>query len=157
MSMPLQKPGKSEQVVGTPDDFFQAVVKRFGGFTWDLAADWSNTKCIFYLDEAQNSLTKDWHKLAPGCNLWLNPPYADIGRWAVKAACEREFGASIFMLVPASVGSSWYSNFVEPYAYVLALSPRLTFVGHKHPYPKDLLLCCYNSWGFSGFETWRWK
>jgi phage N-6-adenine-methyltransferase len=155
--MPLQKPGKSEQVVGTPDDFFQAVVKRFGGFTWDLAADWNNTKCINFIDEAQNSLVQDWHKLTPKGNLWLNPPFGKIAPWVDKAGDESREGCNVFVLVPASVGSDWFQNYVEYAAYVLALSPRLTFVGHNHPYPKDLLLCCFNAWGFAGFETWRWK
>jgi phage N-6-adenine-methyltransferase len=154
-TMPDQKPGRSIQSVETPDDFFGACVARFGEFTWDLAASPGNSKCEFFIDEETNSLTKPWHELAD--NLWLNPPFEKITPWAAKAATEHKKDANIFMLVPASVGSNWYREFVDPYAYVFALSPRLTFVGHKSAYPKDLILCSFNSWEMKGFEGWRWK
>lgn len=155
MTMPIQKPGKSEQVVGTPDDFFQAAQERFGKFTWDLAADNSNAKCENFFTVEQNSLVQNWSKLDG--NLFLNPPFERIAPWAEKCALESHLGANIFMLVPASVGSNWYLEFVEPYAYVFALSPRLTFIGHNTSYPKCLVLAYYSSYHLTGFKTWRWK
>lgn len=155
MTMPVQKPGKSEQSVETPEEFFLAVVDRFGCFLWDLAADHLNTKCPQFYNEDMNSLNQDWSKLQG--NLWLNPPYADIEPWVAKCHEESIRGANIFMLVPASVGSNWYKNYVHNRAYVLALSPRIKFVGHTHLYPKDLILVIYNAWGLVGFDTWRWK
>lgn len=152
--MPMQKPGKSRQDFPTPDDFIQAFIQRFGPISYDLAADDTNTKCPSgWFDKVNDSLERDWHKL-PG-NLWLNPPYEKIEPWAFKCAEESRFGAKIFMLVPASIGSNWYRDYVEPYAYTLALNPRLSFDG-KHPYPKDCLLACYLH-GFTGFQTWEWK
>jgi phage N-6-adenine-methyltransferase len=152
--MPEQKPGKSEQDVSTPDNFIEAFVKRFGIITWDLAADSSNSKGLSHFDKEHDSLSQNWSTL-PG-NLWLNPPYEKIGPWAAKCAMESREGAKIFMLVPASVGSNWYLDYVHRHAYVLALNPRLKFVGHKTAYPKDLILCCYQN-HLSGFNVWRWK
>lgn len=153
MIMPEQKPGRSRQDYGTPDDFMGAAIGRFGPFMVDLAASVENTKCPVYFDEQSNGLAQEWHKLSG--NLWLNPPYEDISSWAEKCAIEAAQGAKIFMLVPASVGSNWYRDFVEPYAYVLGLNPRLSFDG-KSPYPKDCILCCYIH-GLTGFKTWNWK
>lgn len=154
MTMPKQKPGRSRQDYETPDDFFQAVQHRFGMMVFDLAASMDNSKCgSFFYNEQDDSLTHVWH--GKGGNVWLNPPYGDIGPWAEKCAIESAAGAKIFMLVPASIGSNWYMDFVEPYAYVLAPSPRLSFDG-KHPYPKDVILACYLH-GLTGFKTWRWK
>lgn len=126
---------------------------RFGRMMFDLAADKDNSKCgscFFSIED--DSLSQKWRGYG---NLWLNPPYADIGPWAEKCAVASAAGAKIFMLVPASVGSNWYMDFVEPYAYVLALNPRLSFDG-KNAYPKDVILACYLH-GLTGFKTWRWK
>jgi phage N-6-adenine-methyltransferase len=155
MTMPVQKPGRSEQSVQTPNDFMEAVVARFGPMAVDLAADASNRKCPVFLSEEDNSLNVDWHRLDG--NLWLNPPFEKIDPWAQKAAFESQLGANVFMLVPASVGSNWYRDFVEPYAYVFAINPRLKFVGHKTCYPKCLVLAYYSSYRLKGFDTWRWK
>jgi phage N-6-adenine-methyltransferase len=153
MTMPEQKPGRSKQDYSTPDDFMFALKERFGYPTWDLAASPENTKCDHFYTEKEDSLSKNWHH-----NLgfqWLNPPYENIEVWAAKCAFESTLRAKIFLLVPASVGSEWYKNWVEPYAYVLGLNPRLSFDG-KNPYPKDCILAIYN-YGLTGFKTWRWK
>src|ERR1017187_9990574 len=42
MTMPVQKPHSSKQAVGTPDDFLEALQKRFGKITIDLAAHKAN-------------------------------------------------------------------------------------------------------------------
>lgn len=152
--MPEQKPGRSKQDYGTPDDLFQAITKRFGYFDWDLAATAENSKCVNFITPETNSLTQPWYKLMG--NLWLNPPYGNIEPWARHCSLMSANGARVFMLVPASVGSDWYRDYVEPCAYVLALSPRITFVGCDDPYPKDCILACYLH-GLTGFKQWRWK
>jgi hypothetical protein len=165
--VPKQKPGRSEQTVATPRDFLDAVEKRFGKMTWDLAATSANAITrngnYFGPDHCvtgrRDALINDWTKRTG--NLWLNPEFGDIAPWVKKCAeldlMGRHSGrlARLFLLVPASVGSNWFHEFVFSRALVLFLSPRLTFVGHTQAYPKDLLLACY---GFKpGFEWWRWK
>lgn len=154
--MPIQKPGRSKQDYETPDNFIEAFNWRFDAIDWDLAASKENTRGEFFFDEASNSLTQKWEECAG--NLWLNPPFTKIGVWAKKCAdtAIREPTSRIFLLVPASVGSDWYRDFVEPYAYVLGLNPRLTFKGCNDPYPKDCILACYLN-GLTGFKTWSWK
>lgn len=155
-TMPAQKPGKSEQSVETPNEFIEAVKERLGidEFIMDLAASPENTKAEKFFTEADNSLSKSW---PPVGWCWLNPPYADLGTWTMKAHDESFSNAHIAMLVPASVGSSWWFDYVTPRAYINFLHPRLIFVGHKSPYPKDLALLLYAPYLYGGSTNWTWK
>lgn len=154
--MPKQQPGKSEQEVETPGDFLQAVKGKLGTkyFSIDLAADEENAVSGQFYSERDNALIQDWVYAGWA---WLNPPYADIHPWVEKANHESKLGAHVAMLVPASVGSNWWADHVHEQAYVLFASPRITFVGHTSPYPKDLALLLYTPFGASGYDTWRWK
>lgn len=149
--------GVSHQEYATPRDFVEAVRKRLGitNFSWDLAASSDNTVCPRYIDVATNSLTVDWNNLGQrDCWLWLNPPFADIAPWARKCAEESDKGARIVFLVPASVGSNWYAQYVHGKSLVLFIRPRLSFDGNN-PYPKDCILAIYGM--AAGFECWDWR
>lgn len=158
--MPAQKPGKSKQDYQTPPEFLDAVRRRFGPITWDLAAHEGNHVCPNWFgpggtkQDALNPLGF-WRDI-PGL-LWLNPPYADIGLWAMRCTQESKQGARIAFLVPASVGSNWFRDFVFEKSLVLFLNPRLSFDG-KHPYPKDCLLAIYGvkAWELR-CDIWNWK
>ena len=168
MSAPKQKPGRSKQDVQTPRDLLDAVERRFGRIVVDLAATRDNAVvengCYYgkgsLFGGTEDSLQVPWARYAPGLPhelQWLNPPYANIWPWAAKCAEEGEMGARIAMLVPASIGSNWFAEHVHDKALVLAISPRVTFVGHTSPYPKDLILAVYGPWVAPGFDTWRWR
>jgi len=153
--MPKQKPGRSEQTVQTPPDFMAAVVELFGPMTFDLAATADNKQANKFFSREDDALAQDWTRL--GGNLWLNPPYSDIGPWAAKCALSAPHGQyerRIFLLVPASVGATWFAQHVHGEALVLAFSPRLKFVGHSSSYPKDCILAVFGE--RPGFEAWRW-
>lgn len=154
--MPKQKPGRSRQDYGTPPELLYALKKRLHihEFSIDLAASPENAVASQYYTEADDALVQDW--VFNGW-AWLNPPFGDIEPWVAKAANEAEKGANIVMLVPASVGSNWWSAYVEHYSYQLFLNPRLTFVGETTPYPKDCALLLYTPLGLTGNECWRWK
>lgn len=155
--MPEQKPGRSEQVVCTPEDFLGSLRMRLAipEWSWDLAADHSNKVCDSCYTEADDALIQRWN-MVDGWN-WCNPPYGDIEPWVAKARFESLKGANTAMLVPASVGSNWWAQFVHNHAYVLFARPRLTFKGHNTPYPKDLAVLLYNAMGAKGYDTWNWK
>lgn len=151
--------GNSRQDYGTPRVFLDAVEARFGELQFDLAATAENAVTTEYYDENINALSSDWAaNLASfvNCLAWLNPPFADIAPWAERCARFSSPRLRILLLVPASVGSNWFAEHVHKKAVVLGLSPRLTFVGMKDPYPKDLILCAFG-FGCSGFDLWRWK
>jgi phage N-6-adenine-methyltransferase len=153
--MPAQKPGKSEQTVGTPRDFLDAVEKRWGKITFDLAATKDNAVCKRFYSPEDDSLNKKWRKLEGV--LWLNPPFSRIEPWAHK--CEHSLMARAFkdllFLVPASVGANWFVEHCYRKALVIFLQGRLTFVGHAQPYPKDMILVDYGA--NPGFEVWDWR
>ena len=151
---PTIRKGKSNQVVVIPWNFIHACQHRFGPIGFDLAASAENTKAPFFFSEEQDSLSKSWKNLADLC--WLNPEFDPIEPWAEKCALSwRQHNQKILMLVPASVGSNWFSDHVWGTARAIALNGRITFVGSTTPYPKDLMICAY---GWSpGFEVWRWN
>lgn len=154
-TMPIQKPGRSEQIVCTPPIFLDALRNRLGieRFDIDLAASSDNAVAEVYYTEADDALVQPWTGSGWG---FCNPPFGDIEPWVCKAWTESCKGANIAMLLPASVGSNYWKSYIDQKAYVLFLSPRLTFVGHKHPYPKDLALLLYNAFGGTGYACWRW-
>lgn len=149
--------GGSKQDYETPQEFMNAVGKRFRGIEFDLAATEQNSKCgrsYFGLDKGIDSLKQSWNEI-PGW-LWLNPPFSDITPWAQKCAAEMELGAKILFLTPASVGSNWFQQWVRPSAHTLFLNGRIQFVGAADPYPKDLMLSVY-AHGLTGDSIWKWK
>lgn len=143
---------------GTPRDFIAAVEARFGPIVFDLAASVHNAKASKYWTREDDSLTKSWARIFnAGGNLWLNPEFSDIARYAEKCAEESaQRNGLILLLTPASIGTDWFARHVNRKAFVLGISPRLTFEGCLDPYPKDLMLSVYGH-GLSGFDTWRWK
>jgi hypothetical protein len=166
-TMPRQKPNRSRQDFETPDDLIAAVkwLLKIAEFRVDLAADSTNAKSTAWLGPgveegvfggwgslALDSLTADWH-FNEWC--WLNPPFSNIAPWARKCS---EYATSTYIafLVPASVGSNWYRDYVEPFAAVRALTGRPSFDG-VGPYPKDLILALYGPGFLPSFKTWNWK
>lgn len=160
-NMPVHNRGRSKQDFSTPPQLLRAVEHRLriGQFVIDLAASEDNKVCPAFYSEDEDSLNSPWRThYGDGDGWgWLNPPYGNIEPWTKKSIVEaKEFGAKIVMLVPSSVGSLWWKKFVAPHAYVVHLSPRITFVGCSTPYPKDCSLLLYTPWGFTGTEYWNW-
>jgi phage N-6-adenine-methyltransferase len=155
-TVPRQRPGSSEQVVCTPIDFLDSVKDRLAieRFAIDLAADPSNAVAEKFYTEADDALLQDWRSGGWG---WCNPPYADIAPWVHKAWIEAGKGAQVAMLLPASCGTNWWRDNVHNKAYVLFVNPRITFVGHTTPYPKDLAILLYTPQLSYGYDYLRWK
>ena len=155
--MPAQKPGRSKQDYQTPREFVLAVYKylHIQRFTLDIAASAENAIAEPYYTEQDDAFTQGLTWKSEGWS-WLNPPFARIAPWVEKAYQETCQGARIAVLVPAGVGSNWWANWVHHKAHVLLLSPRLTFVGAKDPYPKDCALLLYGCVP-ADYECWRWK
>lgn len=160
-TMPRQRPGESKQDYQTPPEFIAAVTRRFGRLTWDLAAtpETAVTRC-FFSPQLLDATQADWTEhLGPRDVGWLNPPFGKIGSvWLplVTKWLERIPGLKVLSLLPASVGSEWFAEHCNGRSMNLGLSPRMTFVGEKDPYPKDLMLSCFG-YGVHGFDCWRWQ
>lgn len=159
--MPKQRPGESEQVVQTPPEFIAAVERVFGRLDYDFAAlstNRVNDLPYFGPDHPDESYRDGVAALWPEDGIgWLNPEFSDIHPWAYKCYGETMFSSlHVLMLVPASVGANWYRDWVQPYADVYSVG-RMKFVGHKHLYPKDLILCHYWKLGGGKFKHWEWR
>lgn len=163
MAPPKQKPGKSKQDYQTPKEFLEKVKKRFQikDFSIDLAASCDNTVASKYYTITDNALTQPW---CVNGIAWCNPPYDNITPWVKKAYNESrpDKYQKILMLLPASVGSNWFRDFVFEKAPVLFLNGRLAFM-KDHPtwlYPKDTMLL---EWGYQKeccgqwFSLWDWR
>jgi hypothetical protein len=173
--MPAQRLGNSKQDYSTPRAFLDAVERRWGELTFDLAGTHANAvvrefnrrvpKC--YTPE-QDSFKQPWGPKKVGLRPWLNPPFGHIEPWAARCAAKAlDFRSpqpapdapyKIFFLVPASVGSNWFARYVdlpvkEGLARCCFLQGRLSFDG-KNPYPKDCMLVVYND--TPGYEIWDW-
>lgn len=146
--------GSSVQTYSTPPEFLAAVEREHGEISFDLAASPENSVAAKWFSETDNSLVQDWTKLHG--LLWLNPPFSNIRPWAKKCLESRESNPStkIAFLVPASVGSGWYRDYVHARSFIRFLNGRLKFDG-CNPYPKDCMLCLF---GYPpGFGVWKWK
>lgn len=149
---------KGPQDVGTPDEFLAAVRQVFGTPYFDLAASKQNhvTKHYYTPEHDALSPTTKWPHFKPTWGshpaghrvfqrwLWLNPPYSNIQSWVERCVMEKQRGRSIMVLIPASVGSRWWSEYVEAHAYVLPLIPRMRFKGYAQTNARDLAFLLYS-------------
>jgi hypothetical protein len=65
--------------------------------------------------------------------------------------------AKIALLVPASVGSNWYRDFIHERhgVKVLFLNGRICFDG-KNGYPKDCMLVLFGTGQPFAVDVWTW-
>lgn len=157
-TMPAQRPGSSEQAVGTPRPFLDAVERRFGPIRWDLAANASNAVVPNYYGpgspHGEDTYQKSWH--LHGGVLWLNSQFDQLAEATAKSNADGRQGARVVQLSPASVSTEWFARNVHQQAMVLFLRPRIKFVGEEDPFPKDLAIFAWGPWVSPGYSTWRW-
>lgn len=164
MTEPRQKPTKSKQDFGTPDEFYRAVCWRFGTPQIDLAARADNTLCDRFISPEENTLVTPWPE---GIIRWLNNEFGKTAKYVAKCrrVAEQDSIGTTIQLIPASIGSNWFAKHCEGVAEVIAIRPRLVFKGTE-PNPKDGRLDCYPKdlmlliWGAAAtpgkLSTWRW-
>src|SRR5687768_1762099 len=129
----------SEQVVSTPWEFIRAVEAKFGPIAYDLAATNENRKAPKWITPEQDTFKQNWAELLNGGLGWLNPEFDPMVVSVEKCALEQQRGAEFLTLSPASVSTNWFWDYVQPYATVITLTPRIAFVGshklHKKGHP----------------------
>lgn len=166
--MPVQSSSTSKQNYETPPEFIAAVETRFGSLHVDLACGPLDQLDITRADNRkaplgivypnEDTFSVAWAQYYGDMNCWLNPEFKRLEPYFEKCAREaasfRDDG-KILVLTPASVGANYFSDYVHKRALVLALQPRITFVGEKDPYPKDCVLSIYGPSITPGFDVWR--
>jgi DNA N-6-adenine-methyltransferase (Dam) len=164
---------ESKQDYATPTEFLDAVETRWGKLHLDLAAHSQNVKLPRWYGpggEKENTLAidLDW-PLDLRC--WLNPEFNNIEPYVAKCCLTQrrrrlarfdvngmdasETLGAIFLLVPASIGSNWFRDYVNGVAAIYALNPRIQFDGSEDPFMRDCILAVYGH--LPGFDVWRWK
>lgn len=126
----------------TPWDFFHMVDHEFN-FDLDVAADYMNAKCDKYFDQDQDGLSQDWS----GHVCWCNPPYGrQLSRWVKKAyESTRNPGTVVVMLIPARTDTSYFHDYILPFAEIRFIRGRLYFGGSKCPAPFGSMLVIFRS------------
>lgn len=158
----------SKQDYQTPKNFIQAVENRFGKISFDLAASAHNTQHERYFAapgsedlfaEGYDLFAQDLGALsktvARRSIMWLNPEFKRIEPYAEKIATAKLVNeVRIGFLVPASIGSNWYRDFVYGKSATKHLHGRLCFDG-IHPFPKDCLFALFGD-SELGTTIWEW-
>jgi hypothetical protein len=127
MSGPNSAPELGQQNYRTPKAFLEACARRghWSRYGWDLACTPEDCVAVkggyFYPDF--DALERDWRELG---NLlcWCNPPFAQAGAFARKAA---ESGIRAHLLVPVALGTVWWRKYVHQRALVAGVG-RVRFL-----------------------------
>lgn len=161
---------ETKQDYGTDKKFLDALETQYN-IEWDLACTKENCVVSYpgprgFFHPEFDALKLNWWDLDISDTGWLflNPPFANIRPWVEKCYKESLDDARIILLTPASVGATWFNDFVFNKAHVFFLKGRLTFEGMKpnpktgkvDPYPKDCMISVFDNF-HTGFNIWDWK
>lgn len=130
----------------TPQYLFDELNERFS-FELDVCATSENAKCERFYSPDQDGLSQPW---AP-FTCWCNPPYGrEIRHWVQKAKESAELGAQVVCLIPARTDTSYWHDFIFPFAHVEFLRGRIKFGDAKHgaPFPSAVVVfrpCDYDA------------
>lgn len=69
----------------------------------------------------------------------------NIYPWADRCVYEALRGRDTMMLVPASLDTAWWGDWVDGNAWWCGLKGRITFIGHTQGYPRALALILFSS------------
>jgi phage N-6-adenine-methyltransferase len=145
----------------TPRDLLFAVQRKFGvRLAFDIACDRENAVAPqgFYYPE-HDALASAWPTLGADEAAWCNPQFNRSSAFA-RVASESPHCRTL-MLVPASVGTNWWAEYVAPFALVAFLRPRIVFLNPdgsrcEAGINRDCALLAYG-WqpGVHVYEDWR--
>lgn len=159
----------SEQAYRSPPELLAAVERKFGKITFDLAC--TSEDCVveegFCIDQGHDSLVESWNAIGEGIG-WLNPMWKDAGKYARRA---RAFMPSRRILLNCQLApdTTWYRDYVHPYARVFALIPRVPYLkpdgapafvdkrGKPLGINRPVMVAAYGFGLEPGLEMWEWR
>jgi len=138
----------------TPVEVF-ATLSKSHDFTVDLCASLQNSLCDFWVTEGVDIFSPLGEEIVRNAArafdhvehpyAWVNPPYRGAGKtglFIVRAVdlC-LAYGLGLVALIPASVGSNWWRECVDPMFDFVIFTPRLRFVGAPSSAQFDTAIC----------------
>lgn len=111
----------------TPRPLVRGLANAYadGQFALDVAACARSTVAPCFYDSKRDGLTKDWHRDASGGVCWMNCPYSAKEAWLLKAIETARAGTTVVALLPASVDTAWFQDYVLQAAEVLLVRGRV--------------------------------
>jgi phage N-6-adenine-methyltransferase len=119
----------------TPDEVVEEFAQRYAVatiegwkvFNLDPCARADNSQAMFYYDQAADGLAQEWFGV-----VFVNPPYSNPGPWCQKAAEEVAAGHAqrVVMLLPPSIDTDWFHDWVQPFADVEFRRGRIAFLDY---------------------------
>ncbi len=156
---------------GTPSKLTDGLRELGYSLALDVCADVGNTKCAYWIEQGEDSLSVNWGKRLIDIGLgleywcWMNPPYGTaIGEWTDKAVLEAAAGVKTVALVPARPDTAWwwralmggsaYYWLSEPRFHVWFLKGRLRFQGAPDDAPFPSALIFFDDSGLEPSARW---
>lgn len=124
----------------TPLELFREWDEKYN-FTLDVCATPKNALVDEFFSEEDDGLSKDWSGVC-----WMNPPYGRaIKLWVAKAYQESLKGATVVALIPARTDTSYWHQYIFPFADTHFLRGRVRFLqdGAKFgpaPFPSAIVV-----------------
>lgn len=127
--MPRSVTTKPKQDWETPDWLFRKLDEEFH-FTLDGAANEENSKCEWFIGEAEDARKVEWGKDEV---VFFNPPYGRGGMlngWLSHAVEQKEKGTVSVWVLPASSDTHWWHDYIMAGgAEIRYIDGRLHFSG----------------------------
>ena len=163
----------------TPRSLYDRLNNAFGPFTLDPCAEPSTAKCEIFFTEEDNGLLQNWG----GRKVFMNPPFGrhesackpnckkktcvtrghhidkDIPgteEWVAKAWVESMKGATVVGIVPASLSSSWWHDYVMKATTLIIVEGRVSYIFEGEPtgHPDfDTVIAVWTPEGNEGFPS----
>jgi len=125
----------STQNTETPKKFVREVERLFRiKFRYDMAASEDNAKAPIWYGEEFDSLKNPWPR--DGW-IWLNPPFANLGKWVNKCDLEANLGSKIVSIWPLSSDLNQKAAWTHSCVNVLH--------GRVWPLVRGCMLCVWDS------------
>ena len=124
----------------TPPDLFEAITECWGPFDLDAAATADNALLANFLTPEIDALSVEWGDY--GGFPFVNPPYGRTNRRWIRHMLRQAMPwqrrpVPVVALMPASVGSRWWSDYVLWANEIVILTGRVKFGGADVGAPFD--------------------
>lgn len=161
---------KAPQNYRSPPELLAAVERRFGRITFDLAC--TSEDCVaeagFCIDRGHDALVERWLDALDLDGVgWCNPMWKDAGKYAERASnCGFR---RILLNCQLAPDTTWYRDYVHPYARVFALIPRVPYLkpdgtpafvdkrGKPLGINRPAMVAAYGFGLEPGLEMWEWR